>query len=354
MKTKIITALAALVFALNLSFGVYAGADNETGGKIYLYGEEHGVDEFYRQEFELWEGYYHDEGMRHLFIENPYYTAEYLNMWMKADNDRILDELYRDWEGTAGQVPGKKDFFKKIKTECPETIFHGTDVGHQYDTIGARYIKYLEANGLTHTKQYVRAKACVKQGEFYYRDLNNPRGLNDKYRENAMTQNFIREFEELDGQNIMGIYGGAHVGLDATAYHSDTLPCMGAQLYERYDNAVNSWRLRRPPIEVTTMTINEKEYTANYFGEEDLSALSEDYTNRKFWRLENAYDDFKNTPTIGFLPYNNYPDETEVMKGDVFIIDYTLKKDGSIERHYLRDDGNKWNGRQTTEAFLID
>ena len=48
----------------------------------------------------LWSSYYHDNGMRDLFIELPYYTAEYMNLWMKSDNDEILNSLYEDWHGT--------------------------------------------------------------------------------------------------------------------------------------------------------------------------------------------------------------------------------------------------------------
>jgi len=53
--------------------------------------------------------------MRHLFVELPYYTAEFLNIWMKSDSDEILDELYNDWIGTALYNPYTKEFYKKIK-----------------------------------------------------------------------------------------------------------------------------------------------------------------------------------------------------------------------------------------------
>ena len=34
----------------------------------------------------------------------------------------------------------------------------------------------------------------------------------DIYRENKMTENFIRAFDALDGKKIMGIYGASHRG----------------------------------------------------------------------------------------------------------------------------------------------
>lgn len=145
-----------------------AKQEGKSIGKIYLYGEEHSVQEILDRELEEWEEHYNDEGMRHLFIEKPYYTAEFLNLWMQADNDEILDEIYEDTEGTAACTPQSKAFYKHIKEQCPETIFHGTDVGHQYDTIGKRYLEYLKANGLEEAEQYILAKDCIEQGMHYY------------------------------------------------------------------------------------------------------------------------------------------------------------------------------------------
>lgn len=80
--------------------------------------------------------------MRHLFVELSYYTAEFLNIWMQSDNDNILELVYNDWNGTALYNPYTKEFFKNIKNKCPETIFHGTDVGHQYHSTGERFLLY--------------------------------------------------------------------------------------------------------------------------------------------------------------------------------------------------------------------
>ena len=76
------------------------------------------------------------DGMRHLFLESPYYSCEFLNIWMQEEGDEILDAVYDDLEGTASYVPATKEFYKKIKEQCPETIFHGTDVGHQFWSTG--------------------------------------------------------------------------------------------------------------------------------------------------------------------------------------------------------------------------
>ena len=104
-------------------------------------------------------------------------------------------------------------------------------------------------------------------------------------------------------------------------------------------------------IRTDKITVNGKEYEASYFGEQDMSSWSEYSTKREFWRLENAYDDFKGKRTIGnVLPFNNYP--TSIELGQVFVIDYHTKKDGSVERKYYFSDGTVWNDMPSTREFF--
>ena len=301
------------------------------------------------KEFELWSTYYHDDGMRDLFVELPYYSAEFLNLWMQSDNDDILDQLYQDWEGTAIHSQNVIDFYKQIKHECPETIFHGTDVGHQYNTTGKRYLAYLRENGQGDgSEQYSLAQEAIKQGQYYYRHSD------DVYRENTMVENFIREFDGLNGVNVMGIYGTAHTGIEGMDYATNTVPCMANQLNRRYGEALHTKDLTLVDnaYRVDVLKVGDKEYTASFFGRTDLSAFFSDYQYREFWRLEDAYDDFKDCEATGnVLPYNNYPMEVE--EGQVFVIDYT-KTDGSVTREYYRADGNTWQGALTTEEFRLD
>lgn len=99
------------------------------------------------------------------------------------------------------------------------------------------------------------------------------------------------------------------------------------------------------------ITINGKEYEASYFGESDMSSWSKEFWKRKYWRLENAYDDFKDMPTnTHVLPYNNYP-PINIEIGQVFVIDY-YKPDGTVERRYYIADGTVWNDLPCTHEFL--
>ncbi|WP_238655622.1 hypothetical protein [Paenibacillus piscarius] len=318
-------------------------------GQIYLYGEAHGVAKIMDKEYEAWSDYYHNKGMRHLFVEQSYYAAEYLNLWMQSDNDDILEALYQDWEGTKSHTPYTKTFFKKIKSGCPETIFHGTDVGHQEDTTGKRFLSYLADNNLTGSEMYTLTAEAIQQGERYYRSRDNV------YRENKMTENFIREFEKLGNESIMGIYGSAHTEVNEMDLFTKSVPCMANQLHKYYGSNLHSedisWMEKDiEPARVDHITLQGKKYAASYFGKQDLNGFK-DYAFREFWRLEDAYEDVSKLPTTGnVLPYDQYPMLIE--EGQVFAISLT-KTDGSVERVYYVANGRKWEGREATWQLKV-
>ncbi len=356
MKSKKILSVVIIIMFMVLSTCSKNVEQNDisvqqAAGQIYLYGEQHSVQKILDKEFELWYENYHSKNMRHLFVEYPYYTAEFLNIWMKADNDDILDAIYDDWDGTAAQNPMTKEFYKKIKNQCPETIFHGTDVGHQFDTTGERFLNYLRHNSLENSEQYLLAQEAIEQGKSYYKQQDSV------YRENKMVENFTREFDKLNGESIMGIYGAAHTGFDDMAFNTTSTPCMANQLKNRYGDNIHSedisfLALEIEPLRVDTIEVNGKKYEASYFGKENITSFSKDYTQREFWRLENSYNDFKDKSKTGdVLPYDNYP--MLINTEQVFVIDYT-KVDGSIIRKYYRSDGFVWQGMPSTEEFTLE
>ena len=317
-------------------------------GQIYLYGEAHGVERIMDRQLELWREHYFRRHIRHLFLEYPYYTMQFLNIWMASDNDDILYQVYNDLIGTACAVSYWPVFFKTIKEEMPQTIFHGTDVGHQYDTIGQRFLQYLKASGLQDTPQYALTLESIAQGKTFYE---NPDF--DAYRETKMTENFVREFEMLAGQSVMGIYGTMHIAFgEIEEEGTPAVPTMAKGLQARYGDAVqvadlSYLALRTEPIHMEKITVGGKLYDAAYFGEEDIP-WSENYVRRKFWRLENVGEDFAKCGTVAsmnVLPYDNYP--TPVETGQVFVIDYTAPG-GSVDRQYFRADGDIWQGQRIT------
>lgn len=213
-------------------------------GEIYLYGEQHGRKDMMDQEFELWSKFYHEEGMRDLFVEYPCFTAEYLNLWMQAEDDEILNEIYDDVYGTVAHNYYLLEFYQKIKQECPETVFHGTDVGPQYNSTGPRFLKYLEGHGQKDSDLYRQTQTCIEQGKTFH-------GSGEKedwgYRETKMVEIFCAEYERAGKPKLMGIYGGAHVELGAQAYEAPELLNMATQLDEKYPGLVHVEILEKTP-----------------------------------------------------------------------------------------------------------
>lgn len=210
-------------------------AETAQPGHIYLYGETHGVPAILDKELELWQDYY-AQGVRHLFVEQPWYTAEFLNLWMQAEDDTLLDAVYDDWAGTLSHNPDIKAFYQAIKETCPETVFHGIDVGHQSDTTGARYLETLRDAGEENSAAYRAAEACIRQGEAYYGNMG-PEG--EAYRENTMYENFRAAYEEVEGAPVMAICGSMHTDPDAVEPDSG-VPTMAAQLAAAYGDALHT------------------------------------------------------------------------------------------------------------------
>ncbi|MBO4638593.1 MAG: hypothetical protein J5710_02440 [Treponema sp.] len=218
MKQKIKTTIAfslsaiavivsVILSALDRPDDVYPSDDT----KIYLYGEAHGYKPYYDIEFRKWKECY-DDGWRNLFVELPYYSAELLNLWMKENDDLIIDQFFEDIKGTLSGNQYYYDFFHQIKETCPETIFYGTDVGHQYSITGQRYLDYLKAQGFTDSEQFDKAVECIRQGEEFYSIRKDRSGISP-VREKYMVENFIKTYDSVGGK-IMGIYGSYHTSLN--------------------------------------------------------------------------------------------------------------------------------------------
>lgn len=214
IKTIIAFTVLSLCIAVSsvLSYQDYSiDARPKDSTPVRLYGEFHGVKTYYDAEFDLWNGLY-NRGYRHLFIELPYYTAEFLNVWMHEEDNSVLDQAFEELRGSASYNTDYYNFLLTIKTNCPETVFHGIDVGHQNETTGMRYLTYLEENGLKDSPEYAKAVQCMKQGEDFYADSSVYDGLS-LIREDYMVSNFLEAYETTDGF-VMGIFGSDHTRTD--------------------------------------------------------------------------------------------------------------------------------------------
>jgi len=104
-------------------------------------------------------------------------------------------------------------------------------------------------------------------------------------------------------------------------------------------------------IKKEVININGKDYKADYYGEQDMSQ-SPVYSKRKYWRLENAWDDLKDKLRLeSVLPYVNYP-PINIKNGDMFVIDFYRRETSEVERKYYVADGTVWNGMRSTREFV--
>lgn len=337
--------IIAYILLASILIKGFSGCEKEPP-KIYLYGEQvHGAEMLVAKEYELWYDYYHNEGMRHLFIEDSYAGAQFLNIWMQSEDDTILDELRNDQVGTFAYAESNWEFFRLIKENCPETVFHGTDVGHQYDTTGARYLKYLEESGMKDSEEYKIALENCEQGRIYYEVYNQiePSRYSDdyNYREEKMAENFIREFESLKGESVMGIYGGSHSYIYGLNFVTDgTSPSMANMIHQHYGDTVTMLSTQiidfiDSPLHVETVSVNEKNYEASYYGGRYVATIYEKYEYFYFWRLENAYEDFKDFSKNTNNWFNSWQFPVPVAENEVFVVDF-LYKDGTLERKIFR------------------
>ncbi|MCL1882687.1 MAG: hypothetical protein FWF81_02910 [Defluviitaleaceae bacterium] len=317
-------------------------------GRIFMFGEIHGVEEILERKLEIWGEFYREYEMRHFFIEAPFFTAYFLNEWMQAEDDTILYELFADWHYSSKNNPYQLDFYRTIKREFPETVFHGIDVGHGSSTTGQRLIEYLTANNLTDTEAYTLTRENMRQLEHFDRTRNH--GLRSSV---YMPQNFIREFDRLGDQSIMLVNGGAHTHLGYFE-GQEGIPTLASVLYERYGNALQLFDLTGyaipaiEPLRTDLITVSGIEFEASYFGIDDTAFSN--VIGREFWRLENAYAYFHDSPLTGeALPFMNFPTRVEI--GQVFIMD-VHRVDGTVDRMYFRVSGYYWRNMPSAQEFI--
>ena len=333
-----------LLCIMLLFFTLCGCQSKEDSGHIYLYGELHDRPLIKEEEFKIWKEYY-QEGMRHLFIEKPYYTAMYLNEWIKAeDDDILLNWLVGDWGSSFSASDASIDFYLSIKKECPETIFHGTDVGHQYKTTGQRYLNMLESQNKQDSMEYKETLRCIQQGKEYYASLD----MN--VREQMMYENFIREYQNILGEDIMGIYGLAHVidcgNLDGSVDY------MGKALQNHYqEDKVHHHDLTQygyvsKPINQLEIIINDKIYQMDDYGIKEVYNSNQ---KMRFYHIKDAYDDLKNLEKIE----DCYPTQDFLMQTtlhEIYMIEYILENNQKNYTFFMTD-GSIWEGLDVAVAI---
>lgn len=106
------------------------------------------------------------------------------------------------------------------------------------------------------------------------------------------------------------------------------------------------------PLRIDEVCICGNKYTAEYFGEYNISQWS-NFQKREFWRVKDInLTELKYKKSKDVLPYNNYP-SVKINLGDVFIIDYQ-DKEGNVKRRYYIADGTVWNEMASTSEIVFE
>ena len=317
----------------------------DPGELIYLYGENHYHAVCMEKELSAWKDLY-DSGARHLFIEYSYAYAQRLNTWMQADGDELLSWLWSEEEDDLDSVPVEAlllfDFYKAVEEHCPETVFHGPDIEHEYDTLGEEYLAALEAAGEQDSVEYARTVLTCEQGKHAHQNGETDEGY--RYREACLADNFIWEMEQLEPQAVMGIYGFTHVEGVVTEHQKSlaTDANMATRLAEKYGSRIVCTCLSLARSSVRTadpagpVTLNGKAYETIYIGEHDLRMWAIPYQYVVYWRLQDSWSDFEDTPAVGTLnPLLVACDRMQFAINGVYLADCTTW-DGSTERFFFR------------------
>ena len=114
--------------------------------QILLCGESHDDPLCKARELALWQARY-ARGDRDLFLELGEPTAILLNRWMETGEEDFWDLVYRNWAGTLSQTPETENFYRALRETCPETVFHGIDLEHQYQSTGSFCLALLRKEG---------------------------------------------------------------------------------------------------------------------------------------------------------------------------------------------------------------
>ncbi|MBQ6700494.1 MAG: hypothetical protein IJM98_07490 [Oscillospiraceae bacterium] len=314
----------------------------------YLFGEIHGSEAVCQKEFEIWQDFY-KRGLRHLFMELPYFYAQFLNLWIKSGDDNILCELWENGKGTQGNSNFNREFFVEIKKLCPETVFHGTDIGHAFNTIGTRYLETVSPD----SAEYRIAAENIEQGKIYYKTWqeNGNEDYIDANREKSMTENFIREFDSLNC-DIVGFYGEAHVFSEETG-NFGIEKNMCSAIKNHYKDKINI----KPeliknlinPLFHSKILINGKNYTAENFGKV-YTPFDENCEYIEIFRIAEPEHDFeKYVRQDNFIPEALYPCNME--NGDIFVIDSINENKAVLRQIFICDGFSEEYGKITTEIL---
>ena len=330
-------------------------------GTAHFYGELHGDPQLIAFQLARWGYYYENHGMRHLLMELPFFSAAFLNVWMQADDDSILDAWLADIRGTAMDVSYTRDFLVAIKANYPETVFHGTDVGHQQGQ-GVRFLAHLRSEGLEGTEIYEQTLLNMAQGRRHRAEEGTHISrVTDKF------DNIVEVLNSLPNENIMGAFFGiAHMSL---GYYDGLIApgqlTVAQRLVDQFGDQIQirditPYRVRPAAIMLdevvgtpVRITVEGIVFDAKYYGTDGPLEFAIGRFHRLFFRLDDGYEHFSEHERNGdFLPHHeNFL--MPVGEDEVFL---TLLRfmDGTELPLFYRTSQELFRGLPTTVGFAVD
>lgn len=328
MKKKIFAILMALLMLCSCSIGKR---------EEYLYGEDHDIKPIYNEELNILRDYY-KKGGRNYFLESPHYCAQYLNLWMKSDNDEYLNKMY-DFFKEYGNYDYDYtiEFYKTIKKEMNDIRFYGVDVGHAYDIIGKDYLKLAKEKG---DKEDIElTERAIEQGKNFYDKEKVDHLKASEYRDKMMAENFMDTYNRTKG-DVIGFFGLAHI--DGVGYVNDYMTKIIQDKIKNLHtvNLLKSKNLK--PISTEKITYNGREFEADYYG--IISHKYSRYSHEKLYRIKDT-EYFKDFTTTGYNQY--FPYNFSFEKGDIILTRQYNDKDQEDVVVRVTSDG-------TEKLFLVD
>ena len=331
---------------MTLDVALPVGAFN---GIAHFYGEVHGDPQLIAFQLARWGYYYENHGMRHLLMEFPFFSAAFLNVWMQADDDSILDAFFADIRGTAVDVPYMRDFFVAIKANYPETIFHGTDVGHQQGQ-AVRFLAHLRSEGLEGTEIYEQTLLNMAQGRAHQAE----QGTHSS-RVVAKFDNIVEVLNSLPDENVMGaFFGMAHMLLGYYPEHLDPVGhlTVAQRLVDQFGEQIQIRDITPYRVRPATITVEGTIFNAQYFGTSGPHDFAIGRVYRSFFRFDDAYEHFSEHERSGdVLPHDNFL--MPVGEDEVFLTLFRFM-DGTELPLFYRTSQELFYGLPTTVGFAVN
>ena len=314
------------------------------GGKNYT------AEYFGRVDISSWSDKYAYREFWHL--ENAY--ADFKDCFRTGDfrsGDNLSDNHY-PMPIEVGQVYMIDYVLKNGGTEsklmrCDGSIWDGKLMTHEIDTDKRISTTSFRINGKTYTASYYGRVDITRLEGYTCRDFWRLEGAYNDFKDSVLTGEWLPEESYPLCVEAEQVYVIDYTMQDGSKKRA-IMRCDG----DLWEGMLNTHAvLADAPAYSKSIVISGKTYTANYYGRSDISSF-ERYICRDFWRLEGAYNDFKDSRRIGDnLPANNYPMNVEA--GQVYLIDY-YQKDGRAYHEVMRCDGNIKDGMLITHAIAVD